>query len=253
MNTVTDHDILELQDIDPKPANLPAVQNAGPAAMMLQAMQQGASLDQVERLMELQERWERREAEKAFNAAFAAFRGEDMHVAKDKERTSGPLQGQKYATLHSFVKATRAALSRHGFGVRWSVTRDEADWIEVTCILKHALGHSETVSMGGPPDAGPARNILQARHSTVSYLERYTLKAICGVTEGDEDDDGEGGAPDKDGGADGSQPDAALQAGRDAAMLGMDALTAWWGKLAPKDRTRLTKEFGNLRKAAGRG
>ncbi len=31
--------------------------------------------------------------------------------------------------------------------------------------------------MGGPPDAGGAKNALQARASTKSYLERYTLKA----------------------------------------------------------------------------
>ena len=143
---------------------------------------------------EFVERFEKREAEKAFNAAFAAFRGEDLTVLKDKARGSGPLQGQKYATLHAFVQATKEALSKHGLSVSWKVTRDEPEWIEVTCVLKHKFGHFEAVAMGGPPDNGPARNALQARHSTVSYLERYTLKAICGLAEQDDDDDGAGGA-----------------------------------------------------------
>jgi hypothetical protein len=47
--------------------------------------------------------------------------------------------------------------------------------------------------MGGPPDAGGAKNPIQARASTITYLERYTLKAICGVAEGGEDDDGQSG------------------------------------------------------------
>jgi hypothetical protein len=198
VNANTDSLILELEPVasaqPDQPAHLPALAENSPAGMMLAALRQGADIEKIEKMLDLQERWEKREAEKAFNAAFAAFRGEDLEVLKDKARTSGPLQGQKYATLHAFVKATKGALSRHGLGVRWDVTRDEPDWIEVTCILKHEKGHFETVAMGGPPDTGPARNILQARHSTVSYLERYTLKAICGLAEQEDDDDGNGGA-----------------------------------------------------------
>jgi len=44
--------------------------------------------------------------------------------------------------------------------------------------------------MGGPPDSGGAKNAIQARASAVSYLQRYTLKAICGVAEQGEDTDG---------------------------------------------------------------
>lgn len=242
--------ILELEPVEEERLaarqQLPALAENSPAALMLNAISRGAPLEQIEKMLDLQERWERREAEKAFNAAFAAFRGEDLRVLKDRERSNGPLAGQKYATLHAFVQATKEALSKHGFGVRWDVTRDEPDWIEVTCILKHEKGHFETVAMGGPPDMGPARNVLQARHSTVSYLERYTLKAICGLAEQEDDDDGAGGKP-----AGGEpQEDKTLQAGRDAAMEGTAKLTAWWGALSAKDRSRLNREFGQLRKAA---
>jgi len=44
--------------------------------------------------------------------------------------------------------------------------------------------------MGGPPDAGGAKNAIQARASTKTYLERYTLKAITGLSEQDDDTDG---------------------------------------------------------------
>lgn len=226
-----------------------AVAENSPAAMLLALHDRGASLEQIEKMMELQAKWERGQAEKAFNAAFAAFRGEDLQVLTDKARTNGPLSGQRYATLHAYVKATKEALSKHGLTASWKVTRDEPEWIEVTCVLKHAQGHFETVSMGGPPDNGPARNVLQARHSTVSYLERYTLKAICGLAEQDDDDDGAGGAR---AGDDGHE-DADLelrQAGRDASMEGMKSLTDWWGKLDAKQRGRLQKDFGGWRAAA---
>jgi hypothetical protein len=47
--------------------------------------------------------------------------------------------------------------------------------------------------MGGPPDEGGAKSKIQARASTMTFLERYTLKAICGVSE--QGDDNNGGAP----------------------------------------------------------
>lgn len=47
--------------------------------------------------------------------------------------------------------------------------------------------------MGGAPDTGPGRNAIQARGSAKSYLERYTLTAILGLSAQDSDDDGAGG------------------------------------------------------------
>jgi len=87
------------------------------------------------------------------------------------------------------VRSRTPALSKHGLSASWKLTKDEAQWIEVSCTIKHILGHSESVSMGGPPDAGGAKSPIQARASTVSYLQRYTLKAICGVSEQGDDTD----------------------------------------------------------------
>lgn len=161
-----------------------------PAAMMLSAMQHGASLEQIEKMMDLQERWERGEAKKAYDAAFAAFKAEGVEILRRKQVTDGPLVGKRYAELHDVVSAVTAALSRHGLSSSWKLTRDELDWMEVTCYLRHVAGHEEAVSMGGPPDIGKGRNAIQARASTKTYLERYTLKAITGLSEQDDDTDG---------------------------------------------------------------
>src|SRR5690606_31904525 len=79
---------------------------------------------------------------------------------------------------------------KHGLSSSWKLTKDEKDWMEVTCYLRHVGGHEESVSMGGPPDAGGAKNAIQARASTKTYLERYTLKAITGLSEQNDDTDG---------------------------------------------------------------
>lgn len=169
---------------------MPATVQATPMSMLAMAVSQGADLDKISKLMDLQERYEKAEAVKAFNAAFAAFKAEAIQVIKNRKVDQGPLAGKRYAELFSVVNAVTPALSRNGLSASWKLTKDEPAWIEVTCTIKHILGHADSVSMGGPPDAGGAKSAIQARASTVSYLERYTLKAICGVSEQDDDNDG---------------------------------------------------------------
>lgn len=245
--TTAEAAVLDLEPIE-RPAQPLAVQNAGaiaansPAAMMMQAMSQGADLAQIEKMMDLQDRWERKEAEKAYNAAFAAFKAEAVRIVKGRKVTDGPLRGKEYAELHDVVDAVTPALSRHGLSTAWKLTRDEKDWLEVTCTLKHVGGHSEIVSMGGPPDAGGAKNALQARASTKSYLERYTLKAICGVAEGGDDTDGNPPAP--------RAPLELIAAARDAAMGGWKSLAAFMKQRTQEERTQLQSEEHALKKAA---
>lgn len=148
----------------------------------------------LEQLLAVKERWEATEARKAFVTAFAAFKAEAVEIVKNKRVTDGPLKGKSYAELYSVVNAVTPALSKHGLSASWRITKDESAWIEVTCTITHILGHSESVSMAGPPDSGGAKNQIQARASTITYLERYTLKAACGLAEQGEDADGNTGA-----------------------------------------------------------
>lgn len=168
----------------------PSAPATTPLQLLSIAVSNGTSMEQLERLMALQERFEAGEARKAYNAAFAAFKAEGVKLLRNKQVTAGPLSGKAYAELHAVVNAITEALSRHGLSAAWKITKDEKDWIEVTCSLRHIGGHSESVSLGGPPDSGGAKNAIQARASTVTYLERYTLKAIVGLSEQDDDDDG---------------------------------------------------------------
>lgn len=161
-----------------------------PMDLLSIAMNQGADLDRLERLMQMQERWEASEALKAYNRAFAAFKAEAVQIVKNISVNDGPLKGKKYADLFAVVSSATAALSKHGLSASWKLTKDEKDWLEVTCVLRHELGHFETVTMGGPPDTGGAKNAIQARASSVSYLERYTFLAITGLASSDGDKDG---------------------------------------------------------------
>lgn len=175
----------------PLPVALPAPAANSPMGMMLSALQHGANLEQIEKMMDLQERWEAAQAKKAYDEAFAAFKSAAIKIIKSENVKDGPLKGKSYAKLHDWVAAVTPALSEHGLSSSWKLTVDDKDWIEVTCFLRHVGGHEESVSMGGPPDSGGAKNSIQARASTKTYLERYTLKAITGLSEQDDDTDGD--------------------------------------------------------------
>lgn len=169
-----------------------AVVTTTPMMMLAQAVAQGMPIEVLRDLMQLKREVEADEARKAFNVAFAAFKAKAIVIVKNTEIKDGPLKGKKHANLFDVVSVVTPHLSEHGLTIAWKLTKDEKDWIEVTCTLRHAGGHAETVSMGSGPDAGPGRNSIQARCSAKTYLERYTATAILGLAATDADDDGNG-------------------------------------------------------------
>lgn len=160
-----------------------------PMSLIERALSAGASIEQVEKLIALQERWEANEAKKAFAVAFGHFKAETVLILKNVTVTDGPLKGKKHADLFGVCSAVIPALSKHGLSHSWRLTKDELTWMEVTCTIRHNMGYSESVSMGAAPDTGPGRNAIQARGSAKTYLERYTLLAATGLSATDNDND----------------------------------------------------------------
>lgn len=168
-----------------------------PMDLIQMASAQGATIDQMAQLFELKLRVDADEARKAYSRDFSAFKAEAIRIVKGTKVVAGPLKDTKYANLFDVVSAVTPALSKFNLSHSWKLTKDEKDWMEVTCTISHSLGHSESVSMGAAPDSGPGRNAIQARGSAKTYLERYTLLAATGLTASDSDDDGQasGGKP----------------------------------------------------------
>ncbi|MBD9406242.1 ERF family protein [Acidovorax sp. ACV02] len=171
--------------------------DTAPASLMMMALSRGANLDQIERMMELQQQWERHEAEKAYNLALAAFKAENIKITKSKLVDFETRVGRTtymHAELSDVVDAVGPALSRHGFGWSWKPEQSNG-LIRVSCILRHRLGHQESVTLEARADESGGKNAIQAIVSTTTYLSRHTLKLITGTAESDEDDDGAGSAP----------------------------------------------------------
>lgn len=165
-----------------------------PMGMMMAAVKQGIPLDQIKEMMAIQREWESDEARKAFNEAFAAFKAEAVEVIKRKQVDFATQKGRtqyKHAELSDVVEAVGPALSRHGFS--WSWTPEQKNGrIFITCNLLHRLGHEKSATMDAAADESGGKNTIQAIVSTTTYLERHTLKAVCGISEKGDDNDGNG-------------------------------------------------------------
>lgn len=210
------------------------------------AMDPNFDVAKLEKLLAVRDQWEATEARKAFNEAFAQFKNEVIVVVKNRDVTDGPLKGKKYAELFSVVNAVTPLLAKYGLSHSWQV-KSEKDLIAVTCTLKHVLGHSESVTIDGPPDAGGAKNAIQARASTITYLERYTLKAICGIAEQGDDTDGNGGGGQLNENAFADHL-AALDAAGTKEEL-MKAFGAAWKEAEALNDVRAMKKFGDRKEA----
>lgn len=170
-----------------------------PPALLAMAVQQGADLDRLERLMALQERWEANEARKAFVIAMTRFKAEPLEIFKRKfvgyDTKDGDQVGYKHATLSDVTDVVVPAMAAHGLSHRWEV-QQEGGRVHVTCVVTHERGHAETVRLDGAPDNSGKKNAIQQVASTITYLQRYSLLAIVGLATKDEDNDGAGGADD---------------------------------------------------------
>ena len=168
--------------------------SATPADLVRYAMDGGADIERLEKLMAMQIQWEEREAKKAFVLAMAEFKQNPPEIFKTKTVSFNDTS-YKHATLGGVTEPIINGLAQHGISHRWD-TKQEGQTITVTCTLTHKLGHSESTSLTGMPDASGKKNPIQQMASAVSYLQRYTLLAATGIATKDMDiADTDGGAP----------------------------------------------------------
>lgn len=180
-----------IEPVEPQAAPSRAVAAMPTPAHLLQlAVEQGADLDRLERLMALQERWEAGEARKAFTIAMTEFKAEPLEIFKRKTVEFNDVH-YKHAELSDVADVIVPAMARHGLSHRWDVKQENAR-VTVTCTVTHRAGHAESVTMDAAPDDSGKKNKIQQIASAVTYLQRYTLLAIAGLATKSEDDDGRG-------------------------------------------------------------
>ena len=117
--------------------------------------------------------------------ALSAFQGEVKQPLKDK---SNPFFKSTYVDLTGVVDAISKVAPKHGLSfIQYPVNQDNK--VGVVTVLMHSSGEFIETE---PIFAQPAKNDPQATGSVITYLKRYSLSAVFGITS-DEDDDGERG------------------------------------------------------------
>lgn len=153
-------------------------------SLMQAVVEKGTDLSQLEKLLDMQTKWEANEAKKAYVKAMAEFKANAPTLIKDKKA-----HNSNYANLAQVAGKVAETMGKFGLSHSWS-TSQEGNTITVACVITHEQGHSESVSLSASPDTSGSKNAIQAIGSAVTYLQRYTLLAATGLAAYDQDDDG---------------------------------------------------------------
>ena len=171
----------------------------GYANLIAMAVEKDVDIEKLKQLMELENKWEEKQARKAFFLALSQFQSGLPEIGKrgkagfDHKEGGGKTE-YSFAKLEDIASAIRPGLSVHALSYRFEQIQTpgesfERQGITVTCVVTHSAGHSERMTMSSTPDTSGKKNPIQAIASTVSYLRRYTLTGALGIVVGGEDDD----------------------------------------------------------------
>jgi len=166
---------------------------------LVQAAVSGGNLDNMERLMDLQERWEGQQAKREYTRAMVALKTALPPVVKKDAKNTH--HGWKYTTLEAMVEHVTGPLCEHGFSLGGGVKRLEGGDVEVTTDITHRAGHSVSITLSAPPDRGaksrktgdPTRTEVQGIMATTTSLRRTGISVLLGLASADLPDVDDGG------------------------------------------------------------
>ena len=168
---------------------------ATPMRLIELAVEKGADISTIERLVALQEKMLNRDAEIAFNAAMNQAQKAMGRVAVDLEN---PQTRSKYASYAALDRVVRPIYTEHGFSLSFDTGEAPAEIVRSVCHVSHEAGFTRTYHVDMPADGKGARggDVMTKTHATgaaMSYGQRYLLKYIFNVAIGEDDTDGNNG------------------------------------------------------------
>jgi len=187
------------QSVAAPPSDVPStvVSGGGGLLAMIERLATNPQLniEVFDRLLKARREEEDRAAERAFNSAMSQAKGEftpiiKTHIVDYPHKDGRGRTSYKHEELADISAVVDPILSKYGLSYRHRTVQTGGK-ITVTCILSHADGHSEENSLDGVEDTSGQKNSNQSIASTVTYLQRYTLKQGLGLAAG-RDNDGQG-------------------------------------------------------------
>jgi hypothetical protein len=172
------HEIMEVQE------------QATPMTLIAQAIQNNIPVETMEKLMDLQDRWEAKQAKKAYDESMANFQAECPIIKKSKQAkdNSGKVL-YKFAPIEDIDAQTKDLRNKHGFSHSFK-TLTAADKITAICIVKHISGHSEESDFEVPSTGGTSiMSGPQKAAAALTFAKRYAFCNSFGIMTSDEDND----------------------------------------------------------------
>ena len=174
----------------------PATETGAVLSMIAHAARDpSVDIDKMERLMAMQERMRREEAEQQFNAAMSACQAALPRVLRAATNSHN---GSRYAKLEQIAKAVTPVITKHGFSLSFDTEQDApGGYVRMVCRVAHAGGFSRDVRADLPLDAagsqGKANKTgIQAWGSTMSYGRRYLTLLVFNIALTDDPHDNDG-------------------------------------------------------------
>jgi hypothetical protein len=132
-------------------------------------------------------------ARKAFDNAMADAKAEIPTIKRNRAVDAGEKNGKvgpkyRFEDLAEIAQTVDPILSKHGLSYRYRVASPINQPVTVTCVVSHRAGHFEETTLTAGRDDGPGRNAIQQVGSTITYLQRYTLKAALGLAVSHDED-----------------------------------------------------------------
>lgn len=179
----------------PKPFERVELAPAGEPSLLRiieRAVEMGAGVEALEKIVALQERVQAGKARAEFFAALAAFQRDCPPVPKTKTARITPRSGASYeydfAPLDVIAEHIRQPLAAQGLSYTWDSTV-EGGKLTCVCSLRHLGGHVETASFTLPIDNPSGMSEQQKVASALTFAKRQTLTSVAGITTADTDDD----------------------------------------------------------------
>ena len=169
-------------------------QELSPAQLIQQAVQGGADLVKLEKLLELQERWDANQAKKVFASSFSKAQSGIEAVTKKKFNSQTK---SKYADLGDVIESSKPVYTEQGFSVIfYEGDTTLPEHIRIYADVLHFAGHKETyhfdVPMDGKGIQGNANMTkIHAKASSVAYGRRYLMCMIWNIPTQDNDAQGQ--------------------------------------------------------------
>ena len=174
-------------------APVPAVAASPMLALLSDAIQRGMGIEVIREIKAMAKEMAEDEARRAFDAAMSDAKAEIPVIVKNKlvDYASKGEAGRttyRHEDLGEIARTIDPILGRHGLSYRFLTTSEPNAPIVVTCIVAHRAGHSERNTLTAGRDDSGKKNSIQQIGSTITYLQRYTLKAALGLAASHDDD-----------------------------------------------------------------